>query len=569
MTNVQRRSAKAKALQSYRTFKVRAEARESLIRKYYQSLDTPVSLSCWLLYEAGEHAQLVDKGVSPEDYNSAESFRLDFTAISFLRKCAGLKTGIDTQKVALDAFDSCEIKCEATNRKFSNLGLCSDYSGANVWLLNATQRKIAEILGTYKPSEFFENGAWGPGSTTSIGGSDTSAVRKFDSELSISSKLYRLVSPSLSYEYPNWFPTDASVEALKISDVSKMLTVPKNAKTDRAIAIEPGINSWFQKSLGLSIRHRLRRSGYDLNRDDWNQHMARIGSNTGAVATVDFSSASDTIAYKLVREILPADWFFVLDACRTPSYKRPDGSIQNSQKFSSMGNGYTFELESLIFVAAALAVSEYLGLDTYCVSVFGDDITIGTEAFGLYTEFAAFLGFTVNRAKSYASTPFRESCGSFYYNGVNCKPLFQKEILDDAKSIFRLANSVRSMAHRYNDGDGCAIRYRSLHRSIVAVLPIDLAVMRGAVSMGDGCIHSNFDECTPSLAKDGWQGYLQPAFVESPVLLESRGAGVLLTRLWYRSTENDAGNSYSLRRVTRSKLKTLIVFDWYNLGPWV
>jgi len=194
------------------------------------------------------------------------------------------------------------------------------------------------------------------------------------------------------------------------------------------IAIEPGINLWFQKALGSMIRRRLARFGIDLNDQSRNQSLAYLSSIDGSLATVDFSSASDSISLEVVRELLPPRWFQILDIVRSKVGRKSDGTIVRWNKFSSMGNGFTFELESLIFFAAASAVQEYLHLDGE-ISVFGDDVILDVRGYPMFAEYSAFLGFRVNLQKSFSSGGFRESCGSHYFSGVDCKPVFLKERL--------------------------------------------------------------------------------------------------------------------------------------------
>jgi len=536
------------------------------IEEYLIALDSAMSLSCLILFRHGEYTQLVNKDLNPLNYEDYNSFCADFAAISFLRKCAFLETGIDKREVALTAFRASEEACKVTNGRFRNLSSDPLYTGTSVWLLHALSRKIEQILGSFSIDGLFDMGSWGPGVTTLTKGKDVSASRKFREESGITSNAYRVLKPLLPLAYPHWF-TSEKLEALVIQDANVVITVPKNAKTDRTIAIEPGLNSWFQLGMGKLIRNRLRLAGFDLKSDKMNQKGAYIGSKFGTLATVDFSSASDTISKKVTEEILPPKWFAVMDLIRSQSYTL-DGEHSRYEKFSAMGNGFTFELESLIFVASALCVCDYLGLDSSQVSVFGDDIILPIEGMDLYFDFCKFLGFTVNPKKSFSSGYFRESCGSYYFKGLNVKPLFFKEGITNALSIYKLLNQVRLVAHRRNQEIGCSASYYPLWKFLVRTLPKDLRIL-GERSAGDGCIHSNFDECRPSLARNGWSGFLHSAFVSHSVDISDDNSSLLLARLWRRSTDRDYGNSIPLRSVTRISLKTdMFAPRWYNFGPW-
>ena len=77
------------------------------------------------------------------------------------------------------------------------------------------------------------------------------------------------------------------------------------------------------------------------------------------------------------------DWFELLDRFRTGSVTYRDKIIKLN-KFSSMGNSYTFELESLIFYSLAVATCSHLGIDPRDVSVYGDDVIIPANAVTLF-----------------------------------------------------------------------------------------------------------------------------------------------------------------------------------------
>jgi len=225
----------------------------------------------------------------------------------------------------------------------------------------------------------------------------------------------------------------------------KMTLVPKNSRVDRPIMIEPILNSFFQKGIGSFLRARLACVGVDLNDQSVNQQHALIGSVLGDRATIDLSSASDSISCELVRELLPDDWFQLLSAMRTGSCYLPKGfevdvpsqykstykGAWELQKFSSMGNGFTFELESLIFYAIALGVCNSLHLSTRLVSVYGDDIIVPTAAFSRFKEVIQLLGFSINSEKSFSTGFFRESCGSDYFFGYSVRPFSFKTRLSD------------------------------------------------------------------------------------------------------------------------------------------
>lgn len=553
-------------VQKARDFRTPRPVIDRAIEELYIALDSAVSLSCLILFRAGENDQLVKKEIDPRQYNDADLFRNDFTAICLLRKSTFIDTTFDRAGAALDSFKRAEDTCGRVNKRFEDLSLDPEFTGSNVWLLNALTRKIDRLLGTFNIDEFFDSGTWGPGVSTLVKGNDTGAPRKFREESGITKQLYPLIVDAACVAYPGWFP--GIRDTLQTQEGNTVITVPKNAKTDRTIGIEPGLNTWFQLSAGSMIRSRLRYAGFNLNSDFKNQNAAFVGSRSGHLATVDFSAASDTISLGLVREILPPRWFTVLDSIRSHSYNL-DKKWHPYKKFSAMGCGFTFELESLIFVSAALAVCEYLNLPTEEVSVFGDDIILPTEAYELYSQFCKFLGFTVNSEKSFFDGYFRESCGSYFFDGMDVKPIFLKDRPTTIRTLYKLINQVRTLSHRYGYAESCDDRFYPCWKYLYNQVPRDLA-FPGPRSLGDSCIAENCDSVSWRKPANWIEGFLIPGLVLSAVEVYSEDQALLLARLSTASRERDYGNMTPLRSITRMTIKrSLFAAQWYNLGPWI
>jgi len=571
MTHAKQSRIQAKKLVNLaRRYRVPRLSQDDYIETFFSSLDTPRSLSCWLLYSNGEHQQLVDLKCDPQNYIEASAFRSDFVATEFLSKASFLRLNIDRKEVALEKFFAAEAQCKETNLRLMSHNPWLKTQSKGEWLLNATVCKIYRIIGDGPGAEeIFENGRWGPGSTFHLRGKDLSAANKFRVKSGITQDLVPLVCPSFYSAYPTWSSYTTSLYGEKPFEVvagNRLLTVPKNAKTDRVIAVEPAINLWFQLSAGHSIRTRLGRYGIDLNDQGRNQKAAYRASKTGAMATVDFSSASDTISSKLVEMLLPRRWYQILNAFRSKYTLYDDRSIR-LEKFSSMGNGFTFELESLIFYAVACACCDFLGISQSEISVYGDDVLIPVEAFNLFVDFSSDLGFTVNTKKSYATTPFRESCGSYYYNGISCKPLFLKENCRDVKSLYKLANGVRLLAHRFCNNLACDDELRRCWIRIVHDIPEALR-LRVPLQSGDVGLISNFDEATPPKARDQIEGFKPLALITLPVPKYSDDRALLLERL-RGGSELSMGNTTYLKDVTKTAVKRILVSEWYNLGVWL
>lgn len=204
---------------------------------------------------------------------------------------------------------------------------------------------------------------------------------------------------------------------------------------------------FLQKGVGNYIRKRLRTVGIDLNDQSINQDLA-LRALPESLATIDLESASDCLALELVYELLPLDWAVYLDAIRSKRVRLNKAWLRIA-KFSSMGNGFTFELESLIFWAVARSASD-LGSSGGVVSVYGDDIIVSQSNAVAVIEALSFCGFATNVAKTYLDGVFFESCGRHYFENVDVTPIYQKENLDEVE-IVRCGNRIRRLAYRTCD----------------------------------------------------------------------------------------------------------------------
>lgn len=241
---------------------------------------------------------------------------------------------------------------------------------------------------------------------------------------------------------------------------NRFTTVPKDGKTDRGIAIEPLGNLFCQLGWGRILKQRLSRVGlhtkhfggyFQLEEDTparryndgqaIHRELARVGSRDDSWATIDLSDASDTVSLELVRWLLPPDWFRVLSACRSPA-TLADGKWIRLEKFSSMGNGFTFELETLVFCALSCAVAGLKpGVDCF---VYGDDIIVPKRSAADVLAILSLSGFIPNEDKSHISGRFRESCGGDYFDGVDVRPVFIKKLELDVIETMELHNNLLS-----------------------------------------------------------------------------------------------------------------------------
>jgi hypothetical protein len=229
-------------------------------------------------------------------------------------------------------------------------------------------------------------------------------------------------------------------QELEVFESSVMFTVPKSSEIDRVACKEPEINMLLQRSVGQFIRRRLKlKAGIDLNDQGINQSLARDALDLG-LATLDLSSASDSISRQLVIELLPFEWWSLLDRVRVKS-TLVDGQIHELEMFSSMGNGFTFELESLIFYALTRAVA-YKSKVKGRISIYGDDIICSSRLGARLARVFHWFGFKVNAKKSNWTGLFRESCGKHYYDRREVTPFYVREPIRRISDVIRLLNRL-------------------------------------------------------------------------------------------------------------------------------
>jgi len=455
-----------------------------------------------LLIEGRHYAELGGmilpyERLSPQDTAAAAQ------VIALFSKRADIDLGIDRERVAYDKFMESERLCAETNTIFRLWSAGKFQFSRDVErVLFYAQRKISNCLGDV-PSLGALKGRFGPGATTQVKKRIASPRRKLSQKFACSEEFCPLLQTALA-ELPGWvgFTVDSPDTVVVPVEIhsGNLHFVPKNAKTDRSIVVEPSLNSFFQLGIGDYIAKRLKFEGIDITDQTRNQQLARLGSVEGGLATLDLSSASDTIARELVAHLLPIGWFSLLDQLRTGvvNYK---GSLTKLGKFSSMGNGFTFPLETLIFWALADSSAELTGGGI--VSVYGDDIIVPTGAVELLTQVLHACGFLLNSEKSYWTGPFRESCGKDYHSGILVRPAFVKDRLL-AADIFTLHNYfVRGC-----DSESATYLLRALAPSLQ---------IWGPDGYGDGhlvcgSIDDLIDRVRPHKRELGWGGFIFDTF---------------------------------------------------------
>lgn len=541
---------------SKKSLRLEASVTDEFIHRYLQALDCPRALSVWILYKSNQHSDIVKLESKPHDYDSCDRFRGSYLATQFLRKASFLRSGIDTEAVGLEGFETSEAKCKETNRRW----LDRRFENADWNAIHRVSRKILAVLGPSPNIEAMVNSSsWGPGASLSIKRRESSSFKKYRDERGITIGSAELI-PLIDACYPH---LAGRMFQWEVGD--RVVVVPKDSRTDRVILIQPGWNLWFQLGLGQVIRKKLLFDGLDINGEAevYNRETARSSSITGEFATIDFHAASDQIAIEPLREILPPQWFRLLDLLRS----NRSNTGRRWEKFSSMGNGFTFELETLVFWSIAHVACDMVGCSSDGISVFGDDVILPVSAYPSFQRISALFGFTINEAKTFVDSPFRESCGEHYYNGVDCKPIFLKEKISVVHHAFKFYNQVRELAHRHLGKMACDVSFRSVCNFLKASVPPVYRKCRIPLGKGDIGFLSNFDEARPASLRDGHQGFSTLALVSIPITFATEEAPLLLVRLTEHS-DIPRLNAVEVKSRTRPALKRVRVFEWYNLGPW-
>lgn len=215
-----------------------------------------------------------------------------------------------------------------------------------------------------------------------------------------------------------------------IVEGNRLFFVPKNAEIGRTCCTEPLLNMMFQQALCAFLERRLF-AYFRISLDTqpaFNRNLARIGSLFGTFGTIDSVSASDSISWSLMQQKIPSNLLGYFRIFRSETTVLPDGKKVTLKMISTMGNAFTFPLQTIIFACAVKAVYKLKGLtfsspqDDY--GVFGDDIVVKTDAYDSVVRLLSILGFEVNDTKSFNVGPFRESCGEDYFNGIDIRGVY-------------------------------------------------------------------------------------------------------------------------------------------------
>ncbi len=297
---------------------------------------------------------------------------------------------------------------------------------------NLRRLTLAEISSRFSLGNGANIGSYGTDFLSKIGTSHMTAS---------DSRLHKLYVQAISCD-PLWSSVESTRSKFRETEVvqgSRLSFVPKTTEISRTICTEPVLNMLFQKGIASVLEDLLLEiCGIDLRtQPDKNRRLAQLGSKDGRFGTIDLSSASDSMSIGLVREFFPKHVFDMLVMTRCPCTVLPDGTNVELHMISSMGNAFTFPLQTIFFTSLVYGAYRALSINfdrprrqsLGNFAVFGDDIICTTEAYGLLVRMLSICGFSVNVDKSFNSGPFRESCGHDYFLGHNVRGVYIKSLL--------------------------------------------------------------------------------------------------------------------------------------------
>jgi len=287
--------------------------------------------------------------------------------------------------------------------------------------------------------------------------------------------------PHGEFLYPSWshFCDSDSVDLSEPGQEQpvRVVLVPKTLKTPRVIAIEPACMQYAQQAVMESLVRHISGTfptNMTIGFDDQvpNRNMARLGSISQDLATLDLSEASDSVSNQLVKIMLHKFPHLgeAVEACRSRKADVPGKGIQRLAKFASMGSALCFPMEALVFYTIVLlGIERELGRPlrkkdvkflSSQVRIFGDDIIVPAEYVRSVVVTLETFGFRVNSDKSFWTGKFRESCGKEYYDGhdvsiVKCR----RTLPSHRRHVQELISFVSFRNQMYFAGNWATVRY--------------------------------------------------------------------------------------------------------------
>lgn len=368
----------------------------------------------------------------------------------------------DPTKNAYEKFMKVERKCARINMRFklrrTRKGKAVPFEAEITTMRNFIRYVIGDAPNM---ADVFAECGFGPGASLGVHGDATNVARKllsntwtvspgaltyFYGAVMSHSQFREILFPGHFGDVPEGLlyfkPEKVFYRKVELVRHNKIEFVWKTTRVKRPIAVEPLGNGFVQTGIGNVQRRKLKRIGLDLTDQEPNRYMAWLGSfdDEFGFCTVDQSSASDSVCTEPVRDLFSPDWFYLMDNTRSKEFTY-GGMKHTYNKFCSMGNGFCFPLQTLIFAAACHAVGA--GRPGHDFRVYGDDIIIRKQYFKPLEQLLRYLGFSTNTDKTFFEGPFRESCGADWFRGEDVRPYTLDHIIGSVQEVFKVLNLSR------------------------------------------------------------------------------------------------------------------------------
>ncbi len=453
-------------------------------------LNCPRSLMVSILIRSAEWDQLVRLKVDPAHYDSPDRYLRAAGATEFLRKLNRPIEGNDPEQATFDKWLAAEESCFKTNQRLNEImdfgTLNGDPVHDEILEFIADFRKNFEWLVGSGPGP--HEGNFGPGATISDKSGYTTVPHKLSSTPSF--------TPGALYHLVPWTGTKWARACAHRGDVLRSVrgntyfTVNKTALVKRPCAKGASVNAFYQAGQGRVMRKRLFSRGINLS-DGQNVHkqVACVASFNDEFCTIDLTSASDTVARALVRLACSPAWFNELDSL-AERFTKVGSRWYRLEKFSSMGNGFTFELETALFCAICMSCDPLL-TPGHNLWVYGDDIIVPKRLAAKVISALKFFGFTPNPDKTYVSGDFRESCGGDFFRGMAVRPFYLEEIPNEPQDYISLANGIRRLASNFGQSSRLFADLRKCWFKCLDYIPSHIRQCRGPEQLGDIVIHDS------------------------------------------------------------------------------
>lgn len=272
---------------------------------------------------------------------------------------------------------------------------------------------------------------------------------------------------------------------LTIVEGARASTVDKDNEKRRFINVEPTFPLLLQRSVAKSFLKCLEKQGNKIGdngfvREGDGQRRHRHLISDPDFATIDFSNASDSILYVLAEFLFPRHWFKWLSRFRSYTVDIPGKGPYVPYKLSSMGNGFTFEVLSLVLLAIGRAI------DPKC-STYGDDVVISNAHANLFIKCCESVGFQPNMKKTFVYSPFRESCGAFFHDNIGYITSYDFHFVESYADLIVTCNKALEIA---NMGYDCSSDFSTLYEKLLVHVP---ASLKGPIPESDKMFVANFN----------------------------------------------------------------------------